>query len=69
MAITFIPNKYQAGEIVYAKVDPERKLFIKQYMDQIYYCGIVDEPYAKELVYFERELVEQDASVKNTEVQ
>lgn len=62
MAINFIPNKYQAGEIVFAKVDPERKLIIKQYMEQIYYCSLADDPDAKDLVYFERELIDQTDS-------
>lgn len=33
-------NKYKEGEIVYAKINPELKLVIRRYVDQIYYCKI-----------------------------
>lgn len=49
-------NKYQAGEIVHALVNPTQKLVIRRYVDSIYYCIIQEDPTLKELVYFEREL-------------
>lgn len=49
-------NKYQAGEIVHALVNPAQKLIIRRYVDSIYYCIIQEDPTLKELVYFEREL-------------
>ncbi|MCG6191534.1 hypothetical protein [Maribellus maritimus] len=50
-------NKFNEGEIVYAKVNPGLKLIIRRYVDKIYYCKIQDEPGRKELVYFEREIL------------
>ncbi len=50
-------NKYKEGDIVSAKEDPTKKLVIRRYVDRIYYCKTQGEPDAKELVYFERELV------------
>lgn len=51
-------NKYREGEFVYAKENPSLKLIIRRYIDDIYYCRIPDEPQKKELVYFERELMD-----------
>jgi hypothetical protein len=53
-----VQNKYNPGDMVYAKVDPTLKLIIRRYVDQIYFCKIQEDPNRKELVYFERELVE-----------
>jgi hypothetical protein len=50
-------NKYKAGSIVYALVDPDKKLIVRRYVDRIYYCYDFQVPDQKELVYFERELV------------
>lgn len=58
MSKRFVQNKYMAGDVVYAKVDPTLKLVIRRYIDQVYYCKINDDYERKELVYFERELVE-----------
>ncbi len=49
-------NKYKEGDIVCAKENPSQKLIVRRYVDKIYYCRVKDEPTAKELVYFEREL-------------
>ncbi len=57
MSKQFVQNKYNAGDIVYAKVNPRLELVIRRYIDQIYYCKVKDDPERKELVYFERELV------------
>lgn len=58
MSKQFVQNKYKAGDIVYAKANPTLKLVIRRYIDQVYYCKVQDDPERKELVYFERELVE-----------
>jgi hypothetical protein len=58
MSKQFKQNKYNAGDIVCAKVNPTLKLIIRRYVGQIYYCKIQEDPERKELVYFERELVE-----------
>lgn len=54
-------NKFPEGSYVYAKADPGIKLKIRRYVDRIYYCLIEGHPEAKELVYFERELIPEDA--------
>lgn len=52
---------------MYAKTDPKIKLIVRRYIDQVYYCNIQGESERKELVYFERELVENPALiVKNS---
>ncbi|MTI41196.1 hypothetical protein [Fulvivirga lutimaris] len=53
-------NRYVAGDIVYAKANPALKLIVRRYIDRIYYCKIMEQPDAKELVYFERELMIQE---------
>lgn len=58
MSKQFVQNKYNAGDIVYAKVDPSLKLIIRRYVDQVYYCKVFEDTERRELVYFERELVE-----------
>lgn len=40
-----------------AIVNPTQKLLIRRYVDRIYYCKIQKDPAHKELVYFERELM------------
>jgi uncharacterized protein YodC (DUF2158 family) len=54
---TAMENKYKEGDIVTAKENLNKKLIVRRYVDRIYYCKIQGEPNAKELVYFERELV------------
>ena len=58
MSKQFVQNKYNHGDVVYAKVNPIRALVIRRYVDQVYYCQIQDDTTSKELVYYERELVE-----------
>ena len=58
MSKKFVQNKYNPGDVVYAKVNPSLKLVIRRYIDQIYFCKVQEDPERKELVYFERELVE-----------
>lgn len=53
-------NKYKEGDVVFAKENPSKKLVIRRYVDQIYYCKLAEDLHAKELVYFERELVNED---------
>jgi len=53
-----MPNKYYPGDVVSAKVDPDLKLVVRRYIDRIYYCQIQNDLKRKDLVYFERELVE-----------
>ena len=63
MSKQFVQNKYMPGDVVYAKVNPTLKLKIRRYIDQIYYCKVQDDPDHKELVYYERELVEDPGLV------
>lgn len=50
-------NKFKEGETVFAIVNPKEKLVIRRYVDSIYYCQLKEHPEQKELVYFERELM------------
>ncbi|WP_299111045.1 hypothetical protein [uncultured Winogradskyella sp.] len=50
-------NRFKAGDFVYAKVRPSVLLIVRVYARKIYYCKIQADPTAKELVYFERELM------------
>jgi hypothetical protein len=56
-------NKYKEGETVFATVDPDTKLIVRRYVDDIYYCKLKADPYARELVYFERELSSEATEV------
>ena len=58
MSKQIMQNKYNAGDIVCAKVNPSLNLIIRRYVDQVYYCKVQEDPERQELVYFERELVE-----------
>lgn len=53
-------NKYKEGDIVFANEDPTKKLVVRRYVDRIYYCKVDGDSFAKERVYFERELVNKD---------
>ena len=64
MSKEFVQNKYNPGDVVYAKVDPTLKLIIRRYVDRIYYCKIQEDQQRKELVYFERQLVENPMLVE-----
>ncbi|HLG04141.1 MAG TPA: hypothetical protein VI731_11135 [Bacteroidia bacterium] len=48
-------NKFKEGEIIFAIGHPGLKLYIRRYVDRIYYCSVADDP-GRELVFFEREL-------------
>jgi len=50
-------NKYKEGSTVCAIINPTQKLLIRRYVDRIYYCKIQSDLAHKELVYFERELM------------
>lgn len=56
MSRQIVKNKYQPGDVVFAKVNPTLKLVVRRYVDQVYYCKIQNDPERKELVYYEREL-------------
>jgi hypothetical protein len=58
MSKRFVQNKYNAGDVVFAKVNPDLKLVIRRYIDQVYFCKVQNDLERKELVYFERELLE-----------
>ncbi len=53
-------NKYKEGDVVFANEDLTRKLVVRRYVDRIYYCKVDGDSSAKELVYFERELINKD---------
>ncbi|QSE96447.1 hypothetical protein [Fulvivirga lutea] len=58
MGQEFLENKFVAGDIVFAKEAPQLKLVVRRYIDRVYYCKRVEDPEKKDLVYFERELVD-----------
>lgn len=49
-------DKYKIGDVVCAKVRPLVALVVRIYARKVYYCTVKNDPSAKELVYFEREL-------------
>lgn len=55
------------GDVVYAKVIPTLKLKIRRYTDQVYYFEPLDDPEAREQVYYERELVEDQELIAKIE--
>jgi hypothetical protein len=59
MTKEFEQNKHQENDEVYAKVHPSVKLIVRRYIDRVYYCKIASAPERKELVYFERELMDK----------
>lgn len=58
-------SRHKEGEIVYAKEAPNQKLTVRRYVDEIYYCIVEGAPTYKEVVYFERELIQQNQNVTN----
>jgi hypothetical protein len=50
-------NKYAIGTIIYARAFPAQKLVVDAYKQRIYYCAVANHPEAKQLAYFERELL------------
>ena len=61
-----VPGKYKTGEIVYSKYDLTRKLIVRRFITRIYYCKLADAPEGKDLVFFERELI-NDAEIEQIE--
>jgi hypothetical protein len=59
-------NKFTEGDIVCAKEAPAIKLVVRRYVDKIYYCKIQADPTARELVYFERELISETDKSKTS---
>jgi hypothetical protein len=59
MTENLTPNKHHENEEVYAKVHPNVKLIVRRYIDRVYYCKIASAPERKELVYYERELMDK----------
>ncbi|MDI9340942.1 MAG: hypothetical protein QM534_10275 [Sediminibacterium sp.] len=53
-------NKFKVGAYVYAINNPAIKLIIRRYVDKIYYCRIDNSPESKDLVYFEREITDNE---------
>lgn len=51
------PNKFSAGEIVYERIYPSKKMVITGYSNGIYYCNVVEDQTRKPLVYMERDLM------------
>lgn len=51
-------GKYEAGATVFAKVHPEVELVVRRFVANIYYCQLADQSGQKDLVYFERELMD-----------
>ena len=49
-------GEYKKGDVVCAKVRPLVALVVRIYVRKIYYCNVKNDPSAKELVYFGREL-------------
>ncbi len=64
MSKEYVQNSYNEGDMVSAKIDPTIKLVVRRYIDQIYYCKVQGHPEKDELVYFERELVENPGLIK-----
>lgn len=56
-------NNFKIGDVIYAKINTKQKLIISDYKDRICYCKIDGQPDKKQLVYFERELLDKDLKV------
>lgn len=50
-------NIFQTGTTITAKENPTLRLMIVTYYQRIYYCVPVNTPDARQLAYFERELI------------
>ncbi|XOV91092.1 MAG: hypothetical protein ACFHWX_12870 [Bacteroidota bacterium] len=50
-------NRFQSGDIVYSKKAPKVKLMIRRYIDERYYCKVLNSPYSPELSFYERDLI------------
>ena len=60
-------NLYKEGTVIYAKVEPTRKLIITKYHQRIYYCAVVDQPDQNHVAYFERELIPPAGSLQSAQ--
>lgn len=49
-------NKFKAGDMVCAKVNPNKALVVRIFARKVYYCDVYNHPEEKEQVYFEREI-------------
>jgi hypothetical protein len=50
-------NKYKAGEAVYRKMLPDKKMIVSRYANKLYHCTTEESPRRKEWLYFEKELM------------
>lgn len=55
-------NAFPEGSVVYANINPALTLVIRHYVQRIYYCTIRKDPSPKEIVYFERALMNDPPS-------
>ncbi|MCX2678910.1 hypothetical protein OOZ15_03065 [Galbibacter sp. EGI 63066] len=61
-------NRFKIGDTVCAKVRPSVMLVVRLYARRIYYCTIEnDDPTAKELAYFDRELKPYEGNLTDSE--
>ena len=58
-------NKFNEGAIVYAKINTSQKLVVRRYVDRVYYCKVHNQPELKDLVFFERELLDTSSGATN----
>lgn len=56
-------NRFKEGDMVYAIEAPQVLLQVRRYVSRIYYCTIIGKLHKKEKVYFDRELMGNDAPV------
>ncbi|GAA0877998.1 hypothetical protein GCM10009119_09660 [Algoriphagus jejuensis] len=57
MKINDQDNKFNVGDLVYTKKNPDVQMIVRKYYAKIYYCKFADLPMKTELALFERELV------------
>lgn len=50
-------NVFKTGTNIYARVNPNVKLFILDYKSRIYYCNVTGAEGGPVLAYYERELI------------
>lgn len=60
---TIVENKYKPGDVVYERIRPFQKLIVGRYAASLYYCKDGTNPKRKELVYFERELMDNPSLI------
>ncbi|MFY0688642.1 MAG: hypothetical protein JXQ90_15825 [Cyclobacteriaceae bacterium] len=52
--------KYTTGEIVHAIKNPDERLMVRRYVSRVYYCQVLDNPNRREVVLFEREIIDRE---------